>query len=370
MSENDPDNAIDCYANTKLDKSNLGLVSLDQFMNLLPLFQFLRLIILSGNKLFEIKCGLFSNLPNVESIDLSRNRIEIIHKYAISNLPKLKEVNFSHNHLSEIEHCYFQLVPMLQSINLKENNNLKTIKENAFHDMENLEVVNLSVCEIIKIERGSFKNLSRLMVIYLSSNQINELAQGAIQSCYNLIEIDLHENKLGCMSQIKIAETTSSLTFDPANLDFLRDMPNLVKLNLSHNKLRMIRNEAFRFNTQLNYLDLRNNQIKYVEFGSLKNLIYCNLRSNPLKEIDFITLSSAEQIFYDEKSVPKPIEPKFKGVDSLLNFFFNQHIKMIFVFDRRKDRVDLVFKKIYPIVGKEYFFKIDFNQVKYRVSLF
>ena len=78
MSQNDPDNEKVNYSNTKLDKSNFGLVSLDQFINLQSYFKFLRIIILSDNKLFEIKCGIFSNLPYVESIDLSRNRIEII----------------------------------------------------------------------------------------------------------------------------------------------------------------------------------------------------------------------------------------------------------------------------------------------------
>jgi len=146
-------------------------------------------------------------------------------------------------------------------------------------------------------------------------------------------------------------------------------------LNLSHCKLKVIRQDAFRYCPHLAYLDLSNNELQLIEFGALKNLSECNVRANPhLKEIDYMTQISAKLFSYDEKSV-RIVEPKVKSVENLLNFFYNQKIKMVLKFykSHKNDRfchVDLVFKSVNPIVGKEFFVKIDFNQTITKVSLF
>ncbi len=163
------------------------------------------------------------------------------------------------------------------------------------------------MCEIEAVEKDSFRNLPNLIKINLSSNNLKELMQGSIQDCNSLSEIDLHDNKLGLfpVEVIRMTETSSSIpSFATTTcLDFLKNVPNLMILNLSHCKLKVIRQDAFRYCPHLAYLDLSNNELQLIEFGALKNLSECNVRANPhLKEIDYMTQISAKLFSYDEKN--------------------------------------------------------------------
>ncbi|KAI8491284.1 hypothetical protein Bbelb_309170 [Branchiostoma belcheri] len=167
-------------------------------------------------------------LPNLEEIDLSSNAIS---DEAVSGLAKglgscqnLKKVNLSHNKLSG-RGDFLPPLPNLEEINLSHN----AISDKAVPGLakglgscQNLKKVNLSHNKLSG--RGDFlPPLPNLEEIDISNNDISDeavsgLAKG-LGSCQNLKKVHLCHNKLSNRG------------------DFLPPLPNLEEINLSHNAI-------------------------------------------------------------------------------------------------------------------------------------
>lgn len=76
------------------------------------------------------------------------------------------------------------------------SNQIKSIDNETFNDLDNLICVNISSNQIEKINNGVFNCLVKLTIISLSSNKINEIDHNAFKGCLNLNVIYLSNNNI------------------------------------------------------------------------------------------------------------------------------------------------------------------------------
>ncbi|XP_044763632.1 protein artichoke-like [Coccinella septempunctata] len=113
----------DAYRDTELETLNLGENHLDEIpYNFLKWFPFLKTLKINNNKLSYLRPGTFSNLNNLEVLDLSNNEIVNFDVRRLLPLESLSILNISSNKIEQID--YFSLVlhlPTLKSIRMDGN---------------------------------------------------------------------------------------------------------------------------------------------------------------------------------------------------------------------------------------------------------
>ncbi|CAC5408846.1 unnamed protein product [Mytilus coruscus] len=75
-----------------------------------------------------------------------------------------------------------------------QDNQITTVQQGAFQNLEVLFSIYLQDNEITLIEQGAFQNLSNLGKIYLQDNEITTIEQGAFQNLRGLYKIYLQNN--------------------------------------------------------------------------------------------------------------------------------------------------------------------------------
>ncbi|XP_008277249.1 toll-like receptor 5 isoform X2 [Stegastes partitus] len=166
---------------------------------------------LSRNRIFALEPGVFSPLKEVTIIDVSKNRVNQIHRNAFEGLQgHLKLLNLSHNLLGEVY-------------------------SHTFASLTNLLVLDLSYNHIGALGYGSFSGLPNLKVLFLTGNSVQDL--GFPASLPSLDYLLLNDNKL-----------TSSSVFSVS-----RFASNVMHLNIQDNRLTDL-GGVYTFMTQLRRL--------------------------------------------------------------------------------------------------------------------
>ncbi|KAM8832952.1 toll-like receptor 5 [Spinachia spinachia] len=129
-----------------------------------------RTLDLSNNQIFALQEGVFRPLKEVAFIDVSRNKLNQVHRLAFKGLEgHLRMLNLSHNLLWEI-HSY------------------------TFASLTNLRVLDLSYNHIGVLGYGSFSGLPQLKALYLTGNSLRDL--GFPASLPRLDCLIMNDNKL------------------------------------------------------------------------------------------------------------------------------------------------------------------------------
>lgn len=147
-----------------LSKCNMNSVELKGFPNLTT-------VILNGNLITQLNVETFENNILIENLDLSYNAINHISVMAFQLLKCLRNLDISFNMIRQIEADTFKDNQQLTSINLSRNyiERLRRIKSNS------LTYLNMSWCEIVKIDDDAFNDLPELIEMDLSNNLFSEI---------------------------------------------------------------------------------------------------------------------------------------------------------------------------------------------------
>lgn len=149
-----------------LSKCNMNAVDLKGFPNLTSAN-------LNGNLITELFDDTFQNNVLIENLDLSSNSISRISVRAFQWLKRLRTVDLSLNMIRQIEAETFEQNNQLTAINLSRN----------FFDQfrrlisQSLTFLNMSRCEIIKINDNALDDLFELIELDLSFNWFSELPE-------------------------------------------------------------------------------------------------------------------------------------------------------------------------------------------------
>uniref|UniRef100_A0A8C2C9Z3 Extracellular matrix protein 2 n=1 Tax=Cyprinus carpio TaxID=7962 RepID=A0A8C2C9Z3_CYPCA len=227
----------------------------------------LKSLSLQGNEIKTIPAGAFNGIPNLEWIDLGKNKIVSsgIDPQALKSLKFLSRLYMDGNLLEQIPS---ELPSTLQELKINDNN-LKEIEENSFEGLSSLVTLEMegNLLSEGNVNPQAFKPLKELTYLRLGRNHFRSIPQGLPAS---LLELYLENNLIEEISEMAFNHTT-----------------NINAVVLRHNKLdeSSIAPLAWINHRNLESLDLSHNNFYLVPSFLPKSLIHLVLAGNQIERI-------------------------------------------------------------------------------------
>ncbi|XP_073675844.1 extracellular matrix protein 2 [Garra rufa] len=281
-----------------------------------------RSLFLADNKISKIPSHALAGLPNLEWLDLSKNKLDdfSLGPDVFRNLTKLRRLNLDGNNLTKVP----ALPPSLAELKINDNK-LSGLTPHSFKGLSQLLTLELedNYFHDGNVSPLAFKPLRKLIYLRLDDNKFRAIPSGLPASVQ---ELHLSDNKIEVVHSGLLNKTT-----------------NLRVLNLSHNRIRedRIHPRAWIHLLKLEYLDLSHNKLVHVPsflpaglrqlilhhnqieripgyvFGHLRpgldslQLSYNRLREDGINEVSFLGLyNSLTEILLDHnqlRSIPRGI---------------------------------------------------------------
>ncbi|XP_043213186.1 toll-like receptor 6 [Amphibalanus amphitrite] len=226
----------------------------------------LRLLDLRANHLVTLPDGVLTPVQQLTSIQLQQNRLAVLPPRVFAGLEKLLLLNLSHNQLTSPGD--FSGLPRLLQLDL--SNNRLTDLLPGFRQLNSLDTLNLSHNQLTHIPVNALVSLSNLFELDLSHNQLVTLAGGSLILLRGLTVLRLDHNQL--------------VTLQPESLS---NCSGIQRLSLSHNKLADVP-VALRSLSLLHELDLSHNWLLFIDdnaFHNLSSLVSLDLSHNMLTSL-------------------------------------------------------------------------------------
>ncbi|KAK3596210.1 hypothetical protein CHS0354_016153 [Potamilus streckersoni] len=232
----------------------------------------------------------------VSVLDMSYNKISTVSLLNVSDDATLTFLNLSHNLISAIYNSSFQKLRHLEVLDLS-NNVLKgeDLYTKVFDELENLKVLILERNPLKMVRRGTFDffNLLAMENLDLSHCDIHNLEERAID-LPRLIHLDLSWNRLQSLNPDALKMMTRLETLDLSHNDLseisvLPFLPVLKTLILDNNVLINvdIREAVFKSADDVRVISLRNNKIRTLEQDKLpwdlEVISQIDLTNNPIE---------------------------------------------------------------------------------------
>ncbi|KAA0712002.1 Extracellular matrix protein 2 [Triplophysa tibetana] len=272
---------------------------------------------LQGNEIKTIPTGAFNGIPNLEWIDLGKNKISSsgIDPQSLKGLKFLSRLYMDGNLLEQIP---AELPSTLQELKVNENN-LKEIEANSFEGLSSLITLEMegNLLSEGNVNPLAFKPLKELTYLRLSRNHFRTIPQGLPAS---LQELYVENNLIEEISETVFNETTNInvVVLRHNKLDESRIAPlawinhrNLESIDLSHNNFYLV--PSF-LPKSLVHLVLAGNQIEripgYVFAHMEPGLEYLYLSFNKLDsdgvepESFFGTFNTMTELCLDHNQLP------------------------------------------------------------------
>ncbi|KAF2884583.1 hypothetical protein ILUMI_21586 [Ignelater luminosus] len=226
-----------------------------------------------------------------QKLDCSSRNITFVNLNC-ENSRTIKVLNYSNNAISYIKEDTFENVTNLQHLYLNDNE-ISRIEEHTFRSLDNIRYLHLSNNNIQNIHRNSFKNLSNLVFIDLEDNKLSIINDGTFINCNSLWQVHLAKNKIQKIQENSFKENCNLKHLycshnEIKTLKFLKNLPRLVFLDLSFNKIQEIPTFAFLQTKDLKKLNLSYNKLEVLYSGTFNHLpvlIDLNLSHNKLKDL-------------------------------------------------------------------------------------
>ncbi|KAJ8245832.1 hypothetical protein GJAV_G00260780 [Gymnothorax javanicus] len=202
-------------------------------------------------------------------------------------------LNLQENSIQVIKSDTFKRLQHLEILQLSKNH-IRQIEVGAFNGLPNLNTLELFDNRLTLVPSQAFEYLSKLRELWLRNNPIETLPAYAFHRVPSLRRLDLGElKKLDYISEAAF-EGLINLRYLNLGMCTLKDIPNLTplvrleELELSGNRLEIIRPGSFQGLVSLRKLWLMHSQVSVIErnaFDDLKNLEELNLSHNSLHSL-------------------------------------------------------------------------------------
>ncbi|XP_020788897.1 leucine-rich repeat-containing protein 4B [Boleophthalmus pectinirostris] len=202
-------------------------------------------------------------------------------------------LNLQENSIQVIKSDTFKHLRHLEILQLSKNQ-IRQIEVGAFNGLPNLNTLELFDNRLTLVPSHAFEYLSKLRELWLRNNPIETLPGYAFQRVPSLRRLDLGElKKLDFISDAAFVGLVN-LRYLNLGMCGLKDIPKLTalvrleELELSGNRLEIIRPGSFQGLIALRKLWLMHSQVSVIErnaFDDLKNLEELNLSHNSLHSL-------------------------------------------------------------------------------------
>ncbi|XP_062977261.1 osteomodulin [Elgaria multicarinata webbii] len=286
------------------------------------------------------KLQMIPSIPShIQQLYLQYNDIEAVPMESFVNATALKEINLSHNKIKShmIDTGVFAKLSNLVQLHLEYN----LLEEIPFPLPGSLERLILGFNQITKLPNRAIEDLVNVTMLDLCNNHLedSQLKGTHFSNMKNLMQINLCNNRLQSMppdipiSLMYLSLENNSISFIPDNyfqklpkLTALRmsynnlqdvpynafNLPNLVELNLGHNKLK----KAFYVPRSLQHLYIEDNEIEAINVTlmcpsidplHLHHLTYIRVDQNkltaPISTYAFFCFPHIHSIYYGEQKI-------------------------------------------------------------------
>ncbi|KAG8007183.1 Extracellular matrix protein 2 [Nibea albiflora] len=206
----------------------------------------LKSLSLEGNNISSIPAEAFNGIPNLEWINLKKNKLTSanIDAKAFKGLKKLRRLYLDGNLLEVVP---AGLPPTLQELKINENK-LNGINENSLQDLSSLVILELEANLLSEgnVDPLAFAPLNQLAYLRMGRNHFRTIPQGLPKS---LLELYLENNLIEEISEAAFNQThnLNVISLRHNRLDETRIAPmawinhrNLESIDLSHNQLYLV----------------------------------------------------------------------------------------------------------------------------------
>ncbi|XP_056144471.1 leucine-rich repeat-containing protein 4B [Lampris incognitus] len=223
-----------------------------------------RYLNLQENAIQIIKSDTFKHLRHLEILQLSKNQIRQIEVGAFNGLPNLNTLELFDNRLTLVPSHAFEYLSKLRELWLR-NNPIETLPGYAFHRVPSLRRLDLGELKKLDfISDAAFVGLVNLRYLNLGMCGLKDIPK--LTALVRLEELELSGNRLeiirpgsfqGLVSLRKLWLMHSHVSFIERNA--FDDLKNLEELNLSHNSLHSLPHDLFTPLHQLERVHLNHN---------------------------------------------------------------------------------------------------------------
>lgn len=231
-------------------------------------FRKLQALNISYNMLSKFPLGIFDQKPELRVLDLKGNRFEEFELGVFDPLTKLKHVDLSSNAIlgKNLNPYIFDQSPQIQFIDFSRND-MSDTPDVMLEAFENIDFLNLDRCSLNQVPTfATGRNLQTMKHLMLSSNKITSLANpGVFRDLVNLEKLNFVANLI-----------------EEVHGDVFKPLKNIQLIFLNKNKIKFIPESLFRNLQHLNNVDLSNNRIESVPVNAFRgtNLKILNLSGN------------------------------------------------------------------------------------------
>lgn len=169
--------------------------------------------ILSNRQLQILPPRIGDIVGNVSELSAAGVGLLAINKNAFEEMTQLKLLNLSLNEVTEIEKETFRDLIELETLDLS-HNAINTIDVAAFSGLNELKSLDLSVNNISAVVDGTFDTLLNLKVLNLSFNRITELKHELFTVINVIEEFYIHNNKLRVINPVIVSDFETAKIID------------------------------------------------------------------------------------------------------------------------------------------------------------
>uniref|UniRef100_A0A8C6T1K9 TIR domain-containing protein n=1 Tax=Neogobius melanostomus TaxID=47308 RepID=A0A8C6T1K9_9GOBI len=285
-----------------------------------------------SNQITKLQCPDFLNLTSLQELNLNSNRISKLKECVFKDLKYLKVLFIERNLLSQLDYTFGTSFPSLVRLNANENY-LGLVQKGTFDKMIFLTDLNVTSKSATNVENGVFEGLSILKTLtfsqsfqsgcvfegleklqhfnlFISNDKEMTVSEPMSFNISSLQELTLEVDKNVCidhalyslhnMNKSKVFSLSAICCYTPS--DSFLETPHLLNLQMTNCAEFSPHPELFQPITELQTLDLSQNNIKSLDFltganlTKVQTLILANNKLRIINETVFEALPSLKYL--------------------------------------------------------------------------
>lgn len=277
-----------------LSGSSLTIIKNNSFSGMIHLYH----LNISHSNITELEYNSFLNTDNIEIIDLSYNYLS---RFSVntSHLKSLRDLRLSNNVLKSLSQDYFKDLFNLNKLMLSHNDVL-SLQDNIFKDQKLLNYLDLSYNTNFNSDFSFMKYSHKLQTLILSGTPNN--FSFAEMTEFPLIELDISNCYIKNVTKI-ILQKVKDIKFlflsnnNITHIEFgaFSHLNYVEEIDMSYNSIQYIEPGAFNDCHKLNFLNISHNYLPHIKYGVFRSLAYLTIL-----DVSFNSIGDLEMARFDE----------------------------------------------------------------------
>ena len=195
---------------------------------------------LDNNKIRTIDREAFANMTRLADLAMNGNNLDAV-PLAVKLLPSLKYLNLGENAISELPEYFLSDNPQLHTLVL-EQNKIQMISQQAFASASSIRSVNIARNRLAILEAKMFQPLIKLETLLLDQNYLQDI-NGVFSSLSSLKHLSIYDNSLKWFDMAFFPKTIQAINMsrnwieEIGNYYKMVDGFSLLSLDLSYNRI-------------------------------------------------------------------------------------------------------------------------------------